>query len=54
MVESSSGHDVGKITLLGEIVNYQLKRKKIDTSKEPLKKIYRLQRHRHKEVTIIC
>ena len=42
VVEGSSGHDVGKITLLGEIVNYQLKRKKIDTSKEPLKKIYRL------------
>ena len=42
VVESSRGHDIGKITLIGEIVNYQLKRKKIDTSKEPLKKIYRL------------
>ena len=41
VVESSTGHDIGKITLIGEIVNYQLKRKKIDTSKEPLKKIYR-------------
>ena len=42
VVESSRGHDIGKITLIGEIVYYQLKRKKIDTSKEPLKKIYRL------------
>jgi len=41
-VEGNSGHDIGKITLIGEIVSYQLKRKKIDTSKEPLKKIYRL------------
>ncbi len=41
-VEGASGHDIGKITLLGEIVYYQLKRKKIDTSKNPLKKIYRL------------
>ena len=42
VVEGSSGHDIGKITLMGEIVSYQLKRKKIDTSKQPLKKIYRL------------
>ena len=41
-VEGVSGHDIGKITLLGEIVNYQLKRKNIDTKKTPLKKIYRL------------
>ena len=41
-VEGNSGHDIGKITLIGEIVSYQLKRKKIDTEKEPLKKIYRL------------
>ena len=42
VVESDSGYDIGKITLLGEIVNHQLKRKKIDTSKAPLKKIHRL------------
>ncbi len=42
VVEGSTGHDIGKITLTGEIVNHQLNRKKIDTSKEPLKKIYRL------------
>lgn len=41
-VEGNGGHDIGKITLLGEIVSYQLKRKKIDTEKEPLKKIYRI------------
>ena len=41
-VESSSGHDIGKISLIGEIVYYQMKRKKIDTQKTPLKKIYRI------------
>ena len=28
VVESISGYDIGKITLVGEIVNHQLKRKK--------------------------
>ena len=41
-VETKSGHDIGKITLIGEIVHYQLKRKKIDTEKNPLKKLYRV------------
>lgn len=41
-VEGSSGHDIGKITLIGEIVSYQIKRKKLNTNKDPLKKIYRL------------
>ena len=41
-VEGNSGHDIGRITLIGEIVYYQLKRKKIDPEKTPLKKIYRL------------
>ncbi len=41
-VEGVSGHDIGKVTLLGEIVKYQLRRKKIDTTKEPLKQVYRL------------
>jgi len=41
-VEGNSGHDIGKITLIGSIVNLQLKRKKINIDKEPLKKIYRL------------
>ncbi len=41
-VEGNSGHDIGRITLIGEIVYYQLKRKKIDPEKTPLKKIYRV------------
>ena len=41
-VESVSGHDIGRVTLLGEIVKHQLRRKKIDTSKEPLKQVYRI------------
>jgi len=40
-VEVESGYDVGKINLIGEIVYYQIKRKKINTSTNPLKKIYR-------------
>ncbi len=36
-----SGHDVGKITMLGELVALQIKRKKRNTEKDPLKKIYR-------------
>ena len=34
-VEGNSGHDIGRITLIGEIVYYQLKRKKIDLEKTP-------------------
>ena len=41
-VEGNSGHDIGKITLIGEIVYYQIKRKKINIKTNPLKKIYRL------------
>ena len=41
-VEGESGHDIGKITLIGEIVYYQIKRKNIDTQKNPLKNIYRV------------
>ena len=41
-VEGTSGHDIGKITLIGDIVYYQIKRKKINIEKTPLKNIYRL------------
>ena len=41
-VEGNSGHDIGKITLIGDIVYYQIKRKKINIKTTPLKKIYRL------------
>ena len=36
-----SGHDIGKITMIGELVSLQIKRKKRDIQKYPLKKIYR-------------
>jgi cell fate regulator YaaT (PSP1 superfamily) len=37
-----SGHDVGKITMIGELVALQVIRKKRDTNKDPLKNIYRI------------
>ena len=37
-----SGHDIGKITIIGDLVAMQMARKKIDTQKTPLKKVYRL------------
>lgn len=40
-VETAIGHDIGIVTLLGEIVKHQLKRKKYRTPINELKKIYR-------------
>jgi cell fate regulator YaaT (PSP1 superfamily) len=37
-----SGHDIGKITMIGELVAVQIIRKKRDIEKTPLKKLYRL------------
>tara|TARA_B100000900_G_scaffold218151_1_gene184799 strand:+ start:1245 stop:2396 length:1152 start_codon:yes stop_codon:yes gene_type:complete len=37
-----SGHDIGRITIIGDLVAMQIARKKIDTQKSPLKKVYRL------------
>lgn len=37
-----SGHDIGKITMKGELVALQIKRKKRDIQKNPIKKLYRL------------
>ncbi len=37
-----SGHDIGKITIIGDLVAMQMARKKVDTQKTPLKKVYRL------------
>ena len=37
-----SGHDIGKITMKGELVALQIKRKNRDTAKEPIKKLYRI------------
>ncbi len=39
--QAQSGHDVGMVTLTGELVRVQMKRKKIDPAKEELPKIYR-------------
>ena len=40
-VESSPGHDVGKISLAGELIKIQMKKKNIDKDSEEIKKIYR-------------
>ncbi len=37
-----SGHDIGKVTMKGELVALQIKRKNRNTEKEPLKKLYRI------------
>jgi len=37
-----SGHDIGKITMKGELVALQIKRKNRDVEKEPIKKLYRI------------
>ncbi|WP_103863827.1 regulatory iron-sulfur-containing complex subunit RicT [Aquimarina sp. I32.4] len=39
--ESSPGHDVGIVTLTGELVRIQMKKKKVDQDSEEIKKIYR-------------
>ncbi|WP_428741640.1 regulatory iron-sulfur-containing complex subunit RicT [Tenacibaculum sp.] len=40
-VEGSSGHDVGVVSLAGELVKVQMKKRKIDADSEEVKKIYR-------------
>ncbi|MCM5662190.1 PSP1 domain-containing protein [Galbibacter mesophilus] len=39
--EASPGHDVGVVTLVGELVKVQMKKKKVDHKDENLPKIYR-------------
>ncbi len=39
--QTQSGHDVGMVTLAGELVKVQMKRKKVDFKDETLPKIYR-------------
>lgn len=41
VVEGVSGHDVGKVSLKGELVRLQLKRKKVAEDSATIKKIYR-------------
>lgn len=40
-VEGSPGHDVGAVSLTGELVRLQLKKRKINHEKEELKKVFR-------------
>jgi cell fate regulator YaaT (PSP1 superfamily) len=39
--QATSGHDIGMITLTGELVKVQMKRKKVDFKDEELPKLYR-------------
>ncbi|MGV6846360.1 MAG: PSP1 domain-containing protein [Lutibacter sp.] len=41
-VEGNPGHDVGTVSLTGELVKIQLKKNGIDPEKDPIKKIYRI------------
>lgn len=41
-VECKSGHDVGTITLKGELVKVQMKKKKVKINSEDVKQIYRI------------
>lgn len=40
--EASRGHDIGQVTLTGELVRFQLKKKKIEEDSEEILKIYRM------------
>ena len=40
--QSKTGHDVGMVTLTGELVRVQMKKKKEETPEEALPKVYRL------------
>lgn len=40
-VESSPGHDIGEVTLVGKLVLLQMKKNNIDTAKYEIKKVYR-------------
>ena len=40
--QAQSGHDVGMVTLTGELVRFQLRKKKIKEDSDEIKKIYRL------------
>jgi len=40
-VEASPGHDIGIVSMTGEMVRFQLKKKKQDSKPEDIKKIYR-------------
>lgn len=49
VVESDFGHDVGQISLSGELVRLQLKKNGIDENSDSIRKIYRIASDRDKE-----
>ncbi len=40
-VEASPGHDIGIVTISGELVRFQLKKKSIDPNSQEIRKVYR-------------
>lgn len=40
-VEASPGHDIGSVSITGELVRLQMRKKKFDPAKDEVKKIYR-------------
>lgn len=50
VVEAATGHDVGIISLTGELVKLQMKKKNISYPSDKVKKIYRIARERDIEV----
>jgi len=40
-VEASPGHDIGIVTLSGDLVWYQMRKKKVNSKSEEIKKVYR-------------
>ncbi len=40
-VEASPGHDIGSVSITGELVRLQMKKKKFDPAKDEVKKVYR-------------
>lgn len=40
-VEASPGHDIGVVTLTGEVVKFQMRKRRIDSDSSDLKKVYR-------------
>lgn len=53
-VESNPGHDIGIVTLTGEVVRHQMKRKNIDPKNDEIKKVYRKARPADVEKWIVA
>lgn len=53
-VEANPGHDIGIVTLTGEVVRHQMKRKNIDPKNDEVKKVYRKARPGDVEKWIIA